>query len=222
MERPRIRLTQGKAKRKVVELEGRITLGRVGSVDLPIADAKASREHARIFEQGGEWHVVDLNSTNGTLVNGSRITRWTLRPGDEITIGQTVFVFEQPEPAKAEEVPGETVEPATAAAAPPAPVTRRPASEPPTPAAAPAGSGSADDIVIKQKSLHYHRIEGKRSVNPLLEDVGQRGGLFRLVLWIVLALVAVGIFVGAIQLGRSLVSPEDDPGVYEEEYEDEG
>jgi pSer/pThr/pTyr-binding forkhead associated (FHA) protein len=44
--------------------------------------------------ENGAWVITDLNSRNGTFVNGVRITRQYLRPGDQIQIGQTVIVFQ--------------------------------------------------------------------------------------------------------------------------------
>jgi hypothetical protein len=230
---PRLRLTQGKAKHTVLPLTGRVTIGRLGSIELPVADTKASREHARVFEQGGDWHVVDLNSTNGTLVNGAKITRRALRPGDEITIGNTVLVFEVPE-APRPETPAAAATAAPAPASPgPAPMTKPPPEgptevvnvRPPKPDAAkrpsvtPAGATAADQIVIKQRSLQFHKIEGKKSLNPLLEDMGQRGGIGKLLVYGALILVAIVLFWLAIQFGKSLVSPGDDEDASYEEID---
>jgi pSer/pThr/pTyr-binding forkhead associated (FHA) protein len=42
----------------------------------------------------GNWVITDLNSRNGTMVNGVSITRWTLRAGDQVQIGDAVLVFQ--------------------------------------------------------------------------------------------------------------------------------
>ena len=68
-------------------------LGRGDTVQIRVLDVKASREHCRVFEQNGEWVVVDLNSRNGITVNDMKKTRHPLREGDEIAIGETVIVF---------------------------------------------------------------------------------------------------------------------------------
>jgi two-component system, NtrC family, sensor kinase len=68
-------------------------LGR-SSEALPIDDNAISRRHAELTPDDGVWFLRDLESQNGTYVNGTRIAdRTRLRPGDQIRIGQTVLVF---------------------------------------------------------------------------------------------------------------------------------
>jgi hypothetical protein len=71
-----------------------LTIGRLPESDIPLVDANASRNHAEIRPRGNGWIVADLGSTNGTKVNGSKITDHLLRDGDEIMIGTTRIVFE--------------------------------------------------------------------------------------------------------------------------------
>src|ERR671928_1135054 len=64
-------------------LGNRVVVGRLDTCDIPIHDKSVSREHARLSQLPGGYVVEDLGSTNGTLVNGERITEATvLRPGD--------------------------------------------------------------------------------------------------------------------------------------------
>jgi hypothetical protein len=70
-------------------------LGRSRDCDVRIADENVSRRHAEIRHDDG-WWIVDLGSTNGTTVNGSRAKRERLRDGDRITIGSTEIVFGTP------------------------------------------------------------------------------------------------------------------------------
>ena len=66
------------------------TVGRDGS--LAIDDAFASGQHARFLTVRGLWYVEDLDSTNGTLLNGRRIlAAQLLKKRDKITIGHTVM-----------------------------------------------------------------------------------------------------------------------------------
>lgn len=78
------------------DLDGAETvIGRNPTTDITLLDAGASREHALVYfddEQGG-WVIEDLQSTNGTKVNGRRVRSAPLAPGDEIQIGHTVFEF---------------------------------------------------------------------------------------------------------------------------------
>lgn len=72
-------------------------LGRRADSDIPLNDPYVSGVHADITAEEGEFYVVDMRSTNGTLLNGSKITpgiRVALNDGDEITVGQTTFRFE--------------------------------------------------------------------------------------------------------------------------------
>ena len=76
-------------------LSGPVTvIGRSSACDVPLDDASASRRHAELRRRGGKTVLVDLDSTNGTLVNGRRVREAPLRAGDRITIGTTAIVFE--------------------------------------------------------------------------------------------------------------------------------
>lgn len=68
-------------------------IGRLGGSDIEINDPGASRRHAEIRRRGQEIVVVDLGSTNGTLVNESKISEKVLEEGDRITIGRTTLEF---------------------------------------------------------------------------------------------------------------------------------
>jgi pSer/pThr/pTyr-binding forkhead associated (FHA) protein len=70
-------------------------LGGHSASPVPLnADAQVSRQHARLDFQSGQWLITDLNSTNGTYVNGKQIRQQVLRAGDEIRLGNTIFRFD--------------------------------------------------------------------------------------------------------------------------------
>lgn len=71
----------------------RAVIGRLQGSEVEIQDPGASRRHAEIRRQGDEFVVVDLGSTNGTLVNDRPVAETTLADGDRITIGRTVLEF---------------------------------------------------------------------------------------------------------------------------------
>jgi pSer/pThr/pTyr-binding forkhead associated (FHA) protein len=71
-----------------------ITIGRLPESTIVVNDPNASRRHAEIRRSGNEVVVVDLNSTNGTRVNGATIRERVLSDGDQIVIGTTVLRFE--------------------------------------------------------------------------------------------------------------------------------
>jgi hypothetical protein len=70
-----------------------VVIGRSRECDLRVVDGNASRRHAEVVQEGATYVVVDLGSTNGTELNGRRITREKLTDGDRITIGATDLVF---------------------------------------------------------------------------------------------------------------------------------
>ena len=71
----------------------RAVLGRSRECDVRLPDANSSRRHAEIRYEDETWWIVDLGSTNGTLVNGKRAKRERLREGDVVTLGSTDIVF---------------------------------------------------------------------------------------------------------------------------------
>lgn len=87
---------------------GTLTVGRKTENDIHIPEPTVSGHHARIVVSGSSAHVEDLDSTNGTYVNGSLITRRDLTAGDVITIGRYQLVyapeasntFDAPEPTR--------------------------------------------------------------------------------------------------------------------------
>ncbi|HWR34507.1 MAG TPA: SpoIIE family protein phosphatase [Clostridia bacterium] len=85
-----------------IELKGAtLTIGRRAGRDIVFPDAHVSREHARIEFGGGGYYVVDQQSTHGTFVNGERVERRLLKPGDRIEFGApgeccVLFHCEQP------------------------------------------------------------------------------------------------------------------------------
>jgi pSer/pThr/pTyr-binding forkhead associated (FHA) protein len=81
----------------VVALDSRpLTVGRGGTNDVPLAsDEYASSRHARFEARRDGVYVEDIGSTNGTFVNGIRLTRdRRLAPGDVVRVGETDLRFE--------------------------------------------------------------------------------------------------------------------------------
>jgi two-component system, NtrC family, response regulator AtoC len=64
-----------------------IVIGRIRPADVPIADMSLSRRHARFELVNDEVWVEDLQSTNGSCVNGRRVERCKVKPGDKIALG---------------------------------------------------------------------------------------------------------------------------------------
>jgi hypothetical protein len=109
-------------------LEGdQINVGRDSTNEIVINDAEISRRHARLTFQGGEYVLEDVGSTNGTFVNGQRLTGpRVLKPGDVVSFGEQIMMIYE----AASFDPGQTVASPRAAAIPSAP---RPMMPPPPP-----------------------------------------------------------------------------------------
>ncbi|MCU1354744.1 MAG: hypothetical protein JWM89_162 [Acidimicrobiales bacterium] len=74
--------------------EAVVTVGRRPESTLQLADPNVSRNHAEIRPHGNGWVLVDLGSTNGSRVNGVRVSSHELTEGDEVAFGNTVVHFE--------------------------------------------------------------------------------------------------------------------------------
>ncbi|MCL5057347.1 MAG: DUF3662 and FHA domain-containing protein [Actinobacteria bacterium] len=70
-----------------------LVLGRRESCDIVFQDESVSRRHAMLEPRQGKWLLTDLDSTNGTFVNGERIRNRIMEPGDSVKIGAALCVF---------------------------------------------------------------------------------------------------------------------------------
>ena len=89
-----IRVKTGPNKGKQYDIQDTpLTVGREENQVIQILDQGVSRAHAEIFRLGEMCFVRDLNSTNGTFVNGERIASQRLQDGDRLTLGRTTATF---------------------------------------------------------------------------------------------------------------------------------
>ncbi|MFO7585548.1 MAG: FHA domain-containing protein [Anaerolineales bacterium] len=116
---------------KTFPMEGDVlTIGREANNAVAINDAEVSRKHAQLVLQGGKYVITDLGSTNGTFVNGQRLTgQHVLLPGEIISLGEQISLLYEVV-AKAD--PNATVISSAARmpVAPPAPAPAAPAPQP--------------------------------------------------------------------------------------------
>jgi len=70
-----------------------VTIGREEGNVVRLHDERVSRFHLKIQEDQGKVVLTDLQSTNGTKVNGENVQLWILRPGDLIMLGRTLLLF---------------------------------------------------------------------------------------------------------------------------------
>jgi pSer/pThr/pTyr-binding forkhead associated (FHA) protein len=77
------------------DLFGGLSIGRSGEADIQIDDRFASSVHARLYSRGATYYVEDMNSTNGTFLNGSTLKgEAEIHDLDSVKIGDTEFRFE--------------------------------------------------------------------------------------------------------------------------------
>jgi pSer/pThr/pTyr-binding forkhead associated (FHA) protein len=95
-------------------LSRRSRIGRAPGCEIQIESSSVSRHHALVHVSSRDVIIEDLNSTNGVLVNGRKVTRQPLNDGDLLTIGDAQFrmslkvaprVLEAPEPGLAPDPP---------------------------------------------------------------------------------------------------------------------
>lgn len=72
---------------------GRTTIGRKQDNDISLNESSISSTHARIIHEKGQWRILNLLSTNGTFVNGRKVTEAVLQHGDRVRLGRAEFLF---------------------------------------------------------------------------------------------------------------------------------
>jgi predicted component of type VI protein secretion system len=141
-------------------VESGTTIGREGC-DITIADPDVSRRHAAVQIVSGELSIEDLGSTNGTLVNGEAITaRRSLREGDEVQIGSTVWRLRAPAGAT------RLTERPSAPASQPTALRPAGAPEPPAPEPATAEAPAAESAPPAAPSPSAPRAPAPRAPEP--------------------------------------------------------
>src|SRR5919201_5863979 len=81
--------------RRYVFDEPKAVIGRSKDSDCVLRDPNVSRQHAELRrDRSGDWHITDLDSTNGVKVNGRQVSSSRLSPGDDVTLGTSTFSFD--------------------------------------------------------------------------------------------------------------------------------
>jgi pSer/pThr/pTyr-binding forkhead associated (FHA) protein len=94
-------LTQGLNGRAHELNVNRTTIGRVEDNLFQIAESSVSSHHCEVLLRGSDVVIKDLNSTNGTFINGEQITERVLKPGQTLRLGQVELKLETGTPASA-------------------------------------------------------------------------------------------------------------------------
>jgi hypothetical protein len=83
----------GEESRMIELQQGEVVIGRNPECGIQLSSTNVSREHARVVFRNEEYHIEDLDSTNGTYVNGIRVVKCVLRNDDQIDIGGVKMLF---------------------------------------------------------------------------------------------------------------------------------
>ena len=104
---PKLKITMPDASEVTHELDDElVTIGRVSENSIQIDDASVSSRHAQLAVTGnGGYQLTDLNSTNGTRVNGAAVTEANLRNGDRVRFGQIDCAFYSDDESHSEPLP---------------------------------------------------------------------------------------------------------------------
>ncbi len=188
---PKVSIKAGPDSGKVYEVAQAAILGRLDTNDIPVKDGKASREHAKIYKQGEQYAIVDLNSSNGTFVNGEKITKRILKSGDEIAIGTVRLLFELPEPQEKKPPVRKGLDESFDAAK----------KTDGKPAMAAAAGGKSPDVVLKShQPIQVHRIKAGA---PLLGiDLDQLSDLGKVIVYVGI----MAAFAGLMYLAYTMVT----------------
>jgi hypothetical protein len=84
---------KGRATEEISITRDPVSIGRLSSNDVVLSDPNVSRRHAELRREDDRWVIVDLSSTNGTLVNGNRAAEQELSDGDRLGFGSSQMVF---------------------------------------------------------------------------------------------------------------------------------
>src|SRR5262245_51223204 len=89
---PKLVITDNEGSRTLA-LEREVKAGRLAENEIHLKVPEASRHHCRFFEEKGSWFVEDMGSSNGTLVNGRKVSKFELQDGDLISVGAVTMRF---------------------------------------------------------------------------------------------------------------------------------
>jgi pSer/pThr/pTyr-binding forkhead associated (FHA) protein len=176
-------LNQGMTGRTFEVNVERTTVGRVEDNTFQIADPSVSSHHAEILLRGSELLVKDLNSTNGTFINGEKISESVLQPGQILKFGQVELKIDDGTPVSA-----------------PSPTAAAPA---PAPAAAPKKQVEATMVIPRGVSLTDLEQSGAHptgfEANSPFSKKSNKVNLYFIIGGVIVGLVIVGLIIYALQ-----------------------
>jgi pSer/pThr/pTyr-binding forkhead associated (FHA) protein len=81
------------SEQKYILDKDKLEVGRRPNSDISLNSSGVSSMHAHVIQQDGLWKVMNLLSSNGTYVNGEKITEAIIKPGDRVAFADSEFVF---------------------------------------------------------------------------------------------------------------------------------
>lgn len=147
-------LVEFRGERRELPITGPVTIGRSKSATIHVDDLQLSREHTRIFSDGTDFFVQDLESKNGTFLNGVLVHKIPekIKTGDRIKVGPAYITFFQRD---RDDNRGTMVAPA-----PPRPVTQR--------AAAPTATAPTAPVAARARPRRSEEVEDAAGMNPAM------------------------------------------------------
>ena len=98
-ERAYLKIVKADGKGEIIDLRNlgvnEAIIGRSPDCDIELAVDSVSRKHARVVLRNEEYHIEDMNSTNGVYVNGVKVVKCVLRDNDQIEIGGVKIIFNE-------------------------------------------------------------------------------------------------------------------------------
>jgi pSer/pThr/pTyr-binding forkhead associated (FHA) protein len=174
-------LTQSMAGRSFDLATERTTVGRVEDNAFQIAEPSVSSRHCEILLQGADIVIKDLNSTNGTFINGEKISEGVLKPGQTLRLGNVELKLD---------VPGAPATPASSSSTS-APVPGASAAPPPSPASPP----KKEPVKAATGGVNLNEIGGVRSGFDTTKDFTKKKANKSMYIWIAVGVVLLIIVI---------------------------
>lgn len=193
-------LTQSLAGRSYDLATERTTVGRVEDNSFQIEEPSVSSRHCEILLRGSDVVIKDLNSTNGTFINGEKIAEGVLKPGQTLRLGNVELKLDTPGA------------PSAPASSPPPPSNSAPSGTsgaPPTPSPSPAAPPKKEPAKAPSGGLTPEQFEsgGNRSFDTT-KDFTKKSKSKNMIIWIA---VGVALFIIVILILVVLSSIKSSP-----------
>jgi pSer/pThr/pTyr-binding forkhead associated (FHA) protein len=169
-------LTEGFAGRAYELKVDKTTIGRVEDNTFPITEGSVSSHHCEVLLKGSDVVIKDLNSTNGTFINGKRVTEDVLKPGQILRLGQVEMKLE----AAGASAPATT-----------ATTSRKPVDQ---------------TMVIQQEAIRTQIIEGPKGALPTSKGFSKKTNSVNrwfIIGGIILGLIIIGLLIFVVNQARS-------------------